>query len=569
VKTTPAGVNANSAEIVRRRLVSAVEEAEAVITNTAYSSQITEGQDFSAALYDGRGDLLGQTRRSLGEFVGTLGWGLRSVLQLIPPETLVPGDTLITNDPWLGGGHVPDILTIRPIFWEDRIVGYAASIVHVSDVGGKPTGDGRDNFEEGLHIPPMYLYRGGVLNSDLMAIIGANARRPSQVQGDVQAMGAANALMERRAREILAQRKLHDFEAVSDDLQDRAEAAMRRRIASLPDGTYRDELDCDGLGEAVRIAVAVTISGGSVEVDFAGTTGESRWGLNVPFNLSRAEALYALKVILGPDIPLLEGSMRPFSVMAPEGSILNPRPPAPTMLRTIVVHNVCGAIWRALSILVPEYIPPRRICAHFGGIWVVRFRGVYREVPTAYLKGGPAHMVGPFTESYFASGGMGALGNRDGQHTVSMPVNCWNVPIEVMESRAPIVFEEKHLLEDSGGVGKYRGGLGQRVRIRVLSDTPIDFILGNVGRLDPPPFGLEGAGPGLAGYVGIDGAATSPRSAHQIVRDQIVTEIIPGGGGYGPVSERSRQAVERDVKMGYVSPRAALADYGVEITQNP
>ena len=242
MKTKPAGVNANAAEIVRRRLVSAVEEAEAVITNTAYSSQITEGQDFSAALYDGRGDLLGQTRRSLGEFVGTLGWGLRSVLQLIPPGTLVPGDTLITNDPWLGGGHVPDILTIRPIFWEDRIVGYAASIVHVSDVGGKPTGDGRDNYEEGLHIPPMYLYRGGVLNSDLMAIIGANARRPSQVQGDVQAMGAANALMERRAREILAQRKLHDFEAVSDELQDRAEAAMRGRIAGLPDGTYRDEL---------------------------------------------------------------------------------------------------------------------------------------------------------------------------------------------------------------------------------------------------------------------------------------------------------------------------------------
>lgn len=566
MKTRSATAGDNSAEIVRRRLVSAVEEAEAVITNTAYSSQITEGQDFSAAIYDGHGDLLGQTRRSLGEFVGTLGWGLRSVLEIIPPETLVPGDTLITNDPWLGGGHVPDVLSIRPIFWEDRIVGYAASIVHVSDVGGKPTGDGRDNFEEGLHIPPMHLYRGGVLNADLMAIIGANARRPSQVQGDVQAMGSANALMERRAQEILTQRKLHDFAAVSDELQGRAETAMRDRIASLPDGTYRDELDCDGLGEAVRIAVAVTISGGSVEVDFAGTTGESRWGLNVPFNLSRAESLYALKVILGPDIPLLEGSFRPFRVTAPEGSILNPRPPAPTMLRTIVVHNVCGAIWRALSPLVPDHIPPQRICAHFGGIWVVRFRGVYREVPTAYRNGGPAHMVGPYTESYFASGGMGALGNRDGRDTVSMPVNCWNVPIEVMESRAPIVFEEKHLLEDSGGVGKYRGGLGQRVRIRVLSDVPIDFILGNVGRLDPPPFGLDGAGPGQAGYVGIDGEPTSPRSAHEILKDQIVTEIIPGGGGYGPVSERRREAVERDVQLRYVSQQAALSDYGVKIT---
>jgi N-methylhydantoinase B len=553
-------------EIVRGRLVSAVEEAEAVITKTAYSSQITEGQDFSAAIYDGNGDLLGQTRRSLGEFVGTLGWGLRRVLEMIPPETLEPGDTLITNDPWLGGGHVPDVMSIRPIFWGGRIVGYAASIVHVSDVGGKPTGDGRDNFEEGLHIPPMHLYRGGVLNADLMAVIGANARRPSQVQGDVQAMGSANALMERRAQEILEQRGMADFEAVSGELQGRAERAMRERIASLPDGIYRDELDCDGLGEAVRIAVAVRIARDTVEVDFTGTSPESRWGINVPSQLTYAQTMYALRVILGPDIPLLEGSFRPFQVQAPEGSILNPRRPAPTMLRTIVVHNVCGAIWRALSPLVPEHIPPERICAHFGGIWVVRFRGVYREVPSAYRGGGPAHMVGPYTESYFASGGMGALGNRDGRHAVSMPVNCWNVPVEVMESRAPVVFEEKRLLEDSGGVGKYRGGLGQRVRIRVLSDDPIDFIIGNVGRIDPPPFGLAGAGPGQAGFVGIDGEAVSPRTAHEIRTDQVVTEIIPGGGGYGPVSERSREAVERDVRLGYVSRKAALADYGVDIS---
>jgi N-methylhydantoinase B len=546
-----------------------VEEAEVVITNTAYSSQITEGQDFASAIYDADRGLLAGTRRGSGSFVGTLGRGLRGVLDLIPPETLAPGDTLVTNDPWLGGGHVPDILSIRPIFWTGRIVGYAASIVHVSDVGGKPTGDGRDNFEEGLHIPPMHLYRADVLNADLMAIIGANARRPRQVQGDVQAMGAANTLMERRAQETLKERGIPDFDAVSADLQSRAERAMRQRIAGLPDGTYRDELDCDGLGEKIRIAVAITVSGDTVAVDFHGTSPESRWGINVPSQLTYAQTMYALRVVLAPDIAMLEGSFRPFRVVAPEGSILNPRPPAPTMLRTIVVHNVCGAVWRALSPLVPEHIPPERICAHFGGIWVVRFRGVYREVPSAYQRGGPAHMVGPFTESYFASGGMGALGSHDGQHAVSMPVNCWNVPMEVMESRAPVVFEEKKLLQDSGGVGQYRGGLGQEVSIRVLSDQPIDFILGNVGRLDPPPFGLAGGEPGRAGYVGVDGEAASPRSAHEVHKDQIVTEIIPGGGGFGPVSARRREAVERDVHLGYVSRQAALSEYGVEIAATP
>jgi N-methylhydantoinase B len=561
VRSSERQLDDSSAEIVRVRLVSAVQEAEAVITSTSYSSQITEGQDFSAAVYDESQNLIGQTRRSLGEFVGTLGRGLRSVLQMIPPESLKPGDTLMTNDPWLGGGHVPDVLTIRPVFWRDRIVAYAASIVHVADLGGKPTADARDTFEEGLHLPPCYLYRESILNADIMAIVGANARRPRQVQGDLQAMAAANALMDRRVCELLEDWDMDDLRESSSELQARAELAMRTRVAELPDGLYRDTVESDGGGDAVTIAIAISIAGDQIDVDFTGTSPESRWGLNVPSQLTEAETLYALRVILGPDIPLLEGSFKPFRVSAPLGSILNPRPPAPTMVRTTVVHNVCGAVWRALSPLAPEHIPPGHLCAHFGGLWTLRFRGVYRDTPRAYRKGGPSHMMGPFTETYFAAGGMGALGNRDGRNTVSMPVNCWNVPIEVMESRAPVLFEEKRLLPDSGGAGKYRGGLGQRVRIRVLSDEPLDFIMGTMDRIDHPPFGLGGAGAGRGGFIGIDGVAVDRRTAHRITRGQIVTECIPGGGGYGLAGERAPEAVDRDVKLGYISKEGASRDY--------
>lgn len=557
----------NSAEVIRQRLVSAVGEAEAVITATSYSSQITEGQDFAAAVYGAEGELLAGTRRGSGSFVGTLGRGLVGVLERIPPPSLNPGDALITNDPWLGGGHVPDILTIRPMFWGECLVGYAASIAHVSDVGGKPTGDCRDTFEEGLHIPPMHLYRAGELNADLMAVLAANARRPRQVQGDVQAMSAANALLERRAQLVLEEMGLPDFRAPSRDLQSRSERAMRARITQLPDGVFHDTLRCDGLGEAITIRISIQVAGDQVRVDFSGTSPESEWGINVPFQLTYAQTLYALRVALAPDLPMLEGSFRPFEITAPSGSILNPRPPAPTMLRTIVVHNVCGAVWRALVPLVPDHIAPERVSAHFGGIWVVRFRGVYRDVPRAYQRGGPPHMAGPYTESYFASGGMGALGNRDGRHAISMPVNCWNVPVEVMEARAPVVFEEKGLLADSGGAGKYRGGLGQRVRIRVLSDVPVDFILGNVGRLDPPAFGIAGGGPGRAGAIEVDGTPVSPRSAHLVHKDQVIEEVIPGGGGFGPVSERSPMAVERDLRQGYISREAATAVYGVRPTE--
>jgi N-methylhydantoinase B len=558
----PAVMDAVRGERVRRRLVSAVNEAEAVIAKAAYSSPIVEGQDFAAAIFDSRQDLLAQSRRCLGEFVGTLGRGLRGVLKLIPPETLVPGDTLITNDPWLGGGHIPDVLLVSPVFWEDRIIGYTGSIAHVSDLGGKPSPDARDNYEEGLHIPPCHIFRAGKINTDLMVIIGANSRLPHQVQGDVQALNAANILMQRRMHEVLRETQMSDLDAMSEDLQARAERAMRERISSLPPGVYRGEAYSDGVGESIKIVATIRIGAGEIEVDFDGTAPESRWGINVPLNLTVAEALYALRVLLGPDIPLLEGAMRPFSVTAPLGTILNPRPPAPTMVRTIVVHNVCAAIWQAMSPLVPEHVIPERLTAHFGGIWTFRFRGVYREPPSNYRRGGPGHLSGPYTETYFASGGMGALATSDGRNTVSMPVNCWNIPIEVMEGRAPVVFEEKRLLPDSGGPGTYRGGLGQRVRVRALSDEPIDFIVGTVDRIDHPPFGLAGGEAGGGGRLDIDGVPVDRRVPHKMELGQVLTACMPGGGGFGPASRRDRDALERDIALGYVTPEAARERYG-------
>jgi N-methylhydantoinase B len=234
------------------------------------------------------------------------------------------------------------------------------------------------------------------------------------------------------------------------------------------------------------------------------------------------------------------------------------------MVRTIVVHNVCAAIWLALSPLVPEYISPDRLCAHFGGIWTFRFRGVYRGAPSPYRRGGPGHLSGPYTETYFGSGGMGALATHDGRGTVSMPVNCWNVPVEVMEGRAPVVFEEKRLLPDSGGPGTYRGGLGQRVRVRTLSDEPIDFIVGNIDRIDHAPFGLAGGDSGAPGRLEIDGIPVDRRVAHRMELGQVVTACMPGGGGYGPPSGRDPAALRRDIELGYVTAEGARTSYGYE-----
>ena len=412
--------DAARAKIVHTRLVAAVEEAEAVLASTAYSSSVAEAQDFAAAIYSDRMELLAQSRRASGTFVGTLGRGLRSVLAHVAPETLEPGDVLVTNDPWIGGGHLPDVLTLRPVFCDGNIAAYVANIAHLSDLGGKPTPDGRDNFEEGFHLPPVRLVRAGELNRDVMAFIEANSRLPRQVGGDVQAQSAANASMERRLQELLTETGLVRLRRLGDLLQERSEQAMRQRLQALPDGRYVGEAFSDGIGEELRLQVAVSVCGDEVRVDFTGTAPQSRFGLNVPLNLTVAESIYALRVALAPDIPLLEGAFRPFEVTAPVGSVLNPLPPAPTMVRTIVVHNVCGAIWRALAPLVPEHVPPHRLCAHFGGIWTFRFRGVLRETPSAYRRGGLRHVAGPTPRRTSRTAGWGRLATR----TATRPRRC-------------------------------------------------------------------------------------------------------------------------------------------------
>jgi N-methylhydantoinase B len=550
-----------TADVLRSILVSAVEEAEARLGTTAYSSSVVEAQDFAAAIYGGDTGLIAQSRRASGTFTGTLGRGMRTVLRQIPPETLQPGDTLITNDPWIGGGHIPDVLTFRPVFYENEIAGYVGNIAHLSDLGGKPSADSADNFEEGFHIPPTHLQRAGRLNETLMSLLAANSRLPAHVSGDVQAQGAANALMERRFLEVLDRCGLAGFRARISTLHARAEAAVRERIARIPDGEYVGDADSDGVGDPLRVIARLSVSGDTMTVDFSGSSEQSRWGLNVPLNLTIAETLYSLRVAIFPDLPLVEGTIAPFQVSAPSGCVLNPVPPAPTMVRTVVVHNVCAAVWKALAPLVPEFIPPQRSCAHFGGIWTFRFRGVLRKPPSVYRQGGPPHVSGTYTETYFSNGGMGALGAADGPSTVSMPVNCTNVPIEVMETRAPVLFEEKRQVPDSGGAGTYRGGLGQQVRIRLLSDDPVDFIVGTVDRIDHAPFGLSGGSAGQAGRLMIDDHVVDRRRVHRLRPGQVVVARLPGGGGYGPPGERAPAAIERDLSLGLISAAAAKQCY--------
>jgi N-methylhydantoinase B len=551
-----------TAEIVWHRLISVVEEAEAVIAHMSFSPVVGEAHDYAAALLDGNAEVIAQSPGSMGGFVAIMGRATRRVLEIIPAETLRPGDVLITNDPWICAGHLPDVMTVTPIFAAGRIIGYSTSIAHMSDLGGLQSAEARDLFEEGLRIWPCHLYREGVENEDVFRFIRSNSRSPQQVVGDLQAQVAATALMGRRVLEALEEHDLSDLEELGAEIHGRAERAVRELIGRLPDGTYRGELVVDGVDDDIHLVVAITIDGEQLHVDFEGTSAQVRAGLNCPPTLTIAETTYCLCVAFGgSDLPLVEGAIRPITVSIPEGTILNPRFPAPVMIRAAVVNNVAATLFQALEPLVPQHLSPATVSAHYGGCWSFVFRGL--DVPTDvnFRHGGPPQTAGDFVQLYLFNGGTGATGVGDGATATSMPVNCANVPVEVMEARSPFVFERKELLPDSGGAGLFRGGLGQRVVLRNLADGALDFVPRSCGQIANPPRGLRGGKPGSGGGMTIEGEQIEVRRTHRVEPGQVVTVAIPGGGGFGDPRERSAELLRADLAAGAVSAATAADVY--------
>jgi N-methylhydantoinase B len=530
---TRSAVDVLLAEVVWHRLISIVEECEAVIAHMSFSPVVGEARDYAAALLDARGEVLAQAPSGIGTFVAILGRAGRAMLEMIPAESLRPGDVLVTNDPWVCAGHLPDVMTMSPIFCGDIIVGYATSIAHMSDLGGQISAEARDLFEEGLRITPCFLYRGGEPNEDVFRFVRSNSRSPLQVVGDLEAQVAATALMGRRVLEALGEQGLEDLGDVSAVMQTKAEEAVRALIEGLPDGVYRGELVCDGIDEDTVLVATITITGDSLTVDWTGTTEQVRGGLNCPFTMTLSETCYAMRIAMGGSLlPLVEGAVRPITVTAPDGSILNAAFPAPVMIRVATAHNIAATLFRALEPLVPEFIDPSAISAHYGACWTFAFRGDSGG-GEAFKHGGPPQMGGDFVQLYLFNGGTGATGVGDGANAMSMPVNCANVPIEVMEARSPCLFERKQLLQGSGGDGEFRGGLGQEVLVRSLAEKPLDFIPRSAGRIKHPPLGLRGGKPGSGGAIEIDGEPVNIRRAHRFNPGQTIRVAIPGGGGFG------------------------------------
>jgi N-methylhydantoinase B len=529
-------------ELLWRRLISLVDEAAAALVRTSFSTLVRESYDFSCIVTDAQGQSLVQATESIPSFIGTLPATVKHFLRAYPPERLEPGDVLITNDLWLGTGHLPDITVAKPIFRDGRLVAFSASTAHAPDIGGKiRSPEPREVFEEGLQIPPLKLMRAGATDETLVAILRQNVRTPDQTLGDLWAQVVALDVMEDRLLALMRSYGLADLADLAAEIQGRCESAMRAAIASLPDGTYRSELKTDGLMETpVTIRLALTVRGDAIEMDYAGTDPQVDRAINCALCYTYAMSMYGVKLCTSPNLPNNEGAWRPITVRAPPGSIVNPQFPAPGGSRMLIGHYLPVLVLGCLGQVVPE-----RVMAAAGSpMWGMNQSGVRTAAD-----GGRA---APYANMFFYNGGMGGNARHDGLSCLSWPSNVSSTSIEISEHIAPLRFHHKRLRADSGGPGRHRGGLGQEILIEVLSDTPIavSFL---AERTLHPAFGIEGGMEGAPGALHINGRRSDPKRQHVLNRGDTVSLATPGGGGHGDPRTRDPALVAADVEAGYVT----------------
>ena len=540
-------------EVLWKRLISIVNEQAAALIHSSFTTLVREAGDLSAGVFDARGRMLAQAVTGTPGHINTMANCVHDhVTRQYPIDSLQPGDTLITNDPWAASGHLFDLTIVTPVFYKGKGIGWFASTCHAMDIGGLTMGgDATELFEEGLFIPLMKLFKAGEPNDELFNIIRANVRVPDEVIGDIRAQQSGNVVGSRKLIEMMEEYQLDALDELSNLMLDRTERGLRDAIGKIPNGVYRSAVTIDGFDDPVTIQCKVTVDDHDIEVDFEGTSPQIRRGINVVMNYTHAYSTYTLMCAIAPEIPNNEGAFRPIRVKAPEGSILNCRRPAPVSARHLIGHFVSQPILKALSTPIPDQV----IADGSAGLWNTMFEGELNDAGDV------------FAYIFFSAGGMGARPDRDGLSATAFPSGITGVPAEVIESVAPIRMHKRELLTDTGGAGKFRGGLGQEMILEVLTGKPAIHSC-MYDRTKFPADGYHGGLPGTVGEVVLsDERHPHPKSRYVLHPRQTVTLRLPGGGGFYSPLERDPGRVLEDVKQGYVSLKGAEEKYGVVIDE--
>ncbi len=542
--------------ILWNRLIAVVEEQAQTMIRTAFSTTVRESGDLSAGVFDLQGRMLAQAVTGTPGHVNSMMESVGHFLRRFPAETMRRGDHFITNDPWLGTGHLHDLTVVSPAFHGGRMVGLFANTAHVIDIGGLGMGpEARSVFEEGMYIPIVRCFAGGVANETFFDILRAGTRLPVELEGDVYSLCACNDAGIRRLVEMMAEFGLDSLDALAAHIFDASRRATVAAIAALPPGTFRAEIGSDGYEAPVTLQAALTIGADTITVDFAGTSGLSTRGINVPAAYTRAYTAFGLKVVVAPDIPNNTASLEPFRCAIPEGCILNAPRPYPVSVRHVIGHLLPDLVMGCLHQVVPD-----RVAAEGAScLWNPPLRGG----GAVSGQGRPNRPVLPdFEVITFNSGGTGARRGQDGLDATAFPSGVRTMPVEATEAVAPIVIWRKELRPGSGGAGRTRGGLGQVMEIAGRDD--LEFACNAIfDRVANAPRGRDGGGDGAAGQVTLKSGATLRTKGFQVIPDgDRLVLALPGGGGMGDPRMRDRALVASDLRDGLITPEQARDAYG-------
>jgi N-methylhydantoinase B len=547
-------------EVFTNRLLSITEEMNNTLVRSSFSTNIKERRDCSVALFDGQGRLIAQGTQ-IPLHLGSLSGGVDAVLAAHPIETMRDGDAFISNDPYLANGtHLPDVTIVTPVFYEGNVEFFAANIGHHADVGGAVPGSiaggSRSIFEEGIRIPVVRIVRAGELDEGVLNLIACNTRDPEERSLDLKVQIATNERGAAAARELARQMGIAAVRSSVDDLIGYTRQRMRNRIAELKPGAYRftNPLDDDGMGgEPVPITVTVRVTGDALDVDFTGSGPQARGAMNIPLNALHASVYYSVKALLDPELPPNAGLFDAVRIHAPLGTIVNPRPPAAVGARSITCQKVAGAIFGAFR----GVLPPEKVMASGNDV-----------VPAIVYSGELTRRQGHYVYLETLGGGSGARADMDGMDAVHVHMtNTSNLPAEALECEYPLLVDEYALVEDSGGAGRQRGGLGIARQIRAVVPGTIFSVRSDSHTVGVPTGvfgGLDGRRARLVRNPGRPDEEVLFSKVARIemkVGDSMRIET-PGGAGYGPPAERPVEALAADLKSGKVSSAAAARDYG-------
>ena len=550
------------------RLISVTEEQARALVRAAFSTSTREAGDLSAGIFDPQGRMLAQSVTGTPGHVNSMAYSVLHFLDRYPASEMRPGDIFLTNDPWKGTGHLFDIVVVTPAFLRGELVALFACTSHVVDIGGAGfTTDSKEVYHEGLYLPILKFATDGVFDPNVVAIIEANVRDPVQVIGDIHSLAACNETGAARLISMMDEYAMTDLDELAEHIITSSHRAMLDVIGELPSGTWKSMMRVDGMEQPIDIVCSLTAGPDGIDVDFNGTGPQSSWGINVPMAYTDAYTSFGVRCIIGPDIPNNTGSLDAVRVRAPEGCILNAPHPAAVNVRHVMGQLLPDAVFGCLSQVVPERVPAEGTSS----LWNLLGTGMWepdtgvgatdRSRTTVGQSGDEAdrRKLERYILMSFHSGGAGARPQADGLSATAFPSGVRNMPVEVNEIGSPLVFWRKEFRRDSGGQGKYRGGLGQVIELENRQGR--DFsISATYERTVYPARGRHGGGPGALGRLSLDdGTEVRSKGRSVISGDRRLIVEFPGGGGYGDPAERSPEAEARDLQLEFTSAGDAPA----------